>query len=258
MSKANNLPPFAPVDLRVWIEGTKDDRDVIGAIRLIQWIEGLEEPIYLEQIVAACYPTSERQVQRALASCKEKNWVITRRASRGRVGRGAPIYELSIKPMSFKEARVILDQRANMTPRLEGTNTPNLTDQDAYLASSNIKEKDLQERPRQSKSRKEAKAFSPEIEAAVTEYKHQFQNHYKEDVWVTDKAKNLIAALYKEVPQVGEPVFWSEKVAGYFASRDGWPVEKRHPVWLLVSQFSSWPRTKPMDPAGPSKPEFVC
>ncbi len=152
--KTSNLPPFTPVDLRAWVEGNTDERDVVGAIRLLQWLEGPDAEIYLAMIVAACFPTSERQIKRALASTKTKGWVISSRSAKGRMGRGAPTYALAIKPMAFKEARLILDQRANLAPRLplptgqeSTTNGPDSTDQEARVAPRNNKEKDLQERP---------------------------------------------------------------------------------------------------------------
>lgn len=154
MSKpSTNLPPFAPVDLRVWIEGTSGERDVVGAIRLLQWLEGPDTEIYLAQIVAACFPTSERQVKRDLASTKAKGWLISKRAAKGRLGAGAPTYTLAIEPLAFKAARTTLNLRANMAPRseeatgqMELTSGPKSTDQEACVAPTNIKEKDLSER----------------------------------------------------------------------------------------------------------------
>lgn len=155
MKKENQLPPFAPVDLRAWIQGNNGERDIIGAIRLIQWLEGPQEPIYLAQIVAACYPTSERQVKRDLAGVKAKGWLLTKRDAKGRLGRSAPVYFLAIEPMAFKDARLIINQRANLAPRSEEatgqiqlTYGPKSTDQEANMAPANIKEKDLSERPK--------------------------------------------------------------------------------------------------------------
>ncbi len=152
---STNLPPFAPVDLRAWIEGTSGERDIVGAIRLIQWLEGPEAEIYLAQIVAACFPTSERQVKRDLASTKAKGWLISKRAAKGRLGAGAPTYLLAIEPMAFKTARLTLNLRANLAPRseeapgqMELTSGPKSTDLQATQAHANSKEKDLSESPK--------------------------------------------------------------------------------------------------------------
>ena len=149
----NSLPPFVPVDLRAWIHGTQGERDVVGAIRLLQWLDGPSEPTPLPMIVAACHPTSERQVKRDLASAKAKGWVVGSRNAKGRLGRSATCYALAIEPMAFKVARGILEQRANLAPRSDGatgqlelTKGPNSTDQGATVAHPNIQEKDLSER----------------------------------------------------------------------------------------------------------------
>ena len=151
--KANTLPPFVPTDLRAWIEGDTEEARLVGAIRLIQWIEGPETELPLPLINAAMPDLSQRQLQRVLAKVKARGWLVTKRTAKGRLGRSATTYQLAIEPMAFKNARQIINLRANLAPRseeptrqLELTKTPKSTDLDATQASPNIKEKDLQER----------------------------------------------------------------------------------------------------------------
>lgn len=150
----NNLPPFTPVDLRAWMEGNADERSLVGAIRLLQWIEGKDAELPLALILAAMPGTSPRQLKRTLASVKAKGWLVSKRTAKGRLGRGATTYLLAIDEMSFKDARHRINLEANLAPRSEGptgqlelTKGPKSTDQGATVAPANNQEKDLQERP---------------------------------------------------------------------------------------------------------------
>lgn len=151
--KANTLPPFVPTDLRAWIEGDTEEARLVGAIRLIQWIEGSDIEIPLPLINAAMPDISARQLKRVLAKVKARGWLVTKRTAKGRLGRSATTYQLAVEPMAFKDARHIINLRANLAPsseqptgQLSLTKGPELTDQGATQAPPNSKEKDLQDR----------------------------------------------------------------------------------------------------------------
>lgn len=161
MKNPNQLPPFAPTDLRAWIEGTEAEKNIVGTIRLLQWIEGPEAELVLPLILAAMPDVSERQVKRNLAKVKAHGWLLTKRQAKGRLGRGGTVYALCIPPMSFSEARNIIKLRANLAPRsseatgqMELTKGPKEADLGATVAPPNIKEKDLRERQREETSLK--------------------------------------------------------------------------------------------------------
>lgn len=166
--KENFLPPFVPTDLRAWMEGSVEERALVGSIRLFQWLEGTEAPVYLETIQRLLGtpgdPMSPRQAARVISKVRARGWLMTKRqASQTGKGKGAPVYFLAVPLMDFKEARKRLELQPATDGRLDDSNLPLLDFQPAKNGRSTIQEKDLQERPKSAPTASEApKAKKPE------------------------------------------------------------------------------------------------
>lgn len=233
---------------------------MVGAIRLIKWFEGPECEIYLDQIVAACHPTGQRTVERAVASAKAKGWVLTKRKKKME-GRGleAPTYELAVEPMAFKTARAILNQRANMADRseeptrqLELTNPPKSEDQSANMAAPLLEEKDLRERLSERKTLP-ADAGGEGFQKPVNEIRTYFAQQYliKHGEQMTAVVFDWIAKVEAQLVKQHGIQKMKTRVLNYFndSNRD------THPYDTFLRRPDDW--AKPREKKGFSKDEYA-